>query len=167
MLRQIVHKEVLLHVRGARFVWVAGLFSGLVFLGMALMSQDYGRLLDGYRTSVAAERRELLSTDTKETIPRQVRSLTGDRGVYGFRPPRPLGPLAAGLESAAPTHIHVSEAQNWSRQASEVFYRNPLMRLFPKPDFASITASILSLVALFFTFDAVSTATRASSRNGS
>jgi ABC-type transport system involved in multi-copper enzyme maturation permease subunit len=52
-------------------------------------------------------------------------------------------------------HIHVSEAQNWSRQASEVFYRNPLFSLFPRPDFASIVASILSLVALFFTFDAV------------
>ena len=100
MLLQIIHKEVLLHVRGARFVWVAGLFCGLVFLGLALMSQDYGRRLEDYQTSLAAERRELLSVDDKETIPRQVRSLTGDRGVYAFRPPRPLGPLVSGLESA-------------------------------------------------------------------
>lgn len=155
MFRQIVHKEVLLHLRGARFIWVAGLFCGLVLLGMALMSQDYGRRLEGYQTSVAAERRELLSVDGQEPIPRQVRSLTGDRGVYAFRPPKALGPLASGLESATPTHIHVSEAQNWSRQASEVFYRNPLLALFPRPDFASVVASILSLVAMFFTFDAV------------
>jgi ABC-2 type transport system permease protein len=155
MFWQIVHKEVLLHLRGARFVWVAGLFCGLVFLGLALMSQDYARRLEAYQTSVAAERRELLSVDGRDPVPRQVRALTGDRGVYAFRPPVPLGPLASGLESAAPMHIHVSEAQNWSRQASEVFYRNPLLTLFPRPDLASVVASILSLVALFFTFDAV------------
>ena len=155
MFAKILHKEILLHLREARFAWVAGLFCGLVLLGFLLMSQDYSRRLQGYRSSVDAERRQILVMDTSRPVRNQVRALTNDRGIYAFRPPQPLAPLASGLESATPTQIHVSDTRSWSRQASEVFYRNPLLVLFPRPDFAYIVGAILSLVALFFTFDAV------------
>lgn len=155
MFVRLVRKEVLLHVREARFVWVAGFFCGLVLLGLGLMSRDYSRRLEGYQTSVAAERRQVFSVDAGETILRQVRELVNGRGIYAFRPPRALGPLASGLEGATPTQIHVSDRQVWARQASERFYQNPLLSLFPRPDYAYIVGAVLSLVALFFTFDAI------------
>ena len=57
MLWRIAQKEILLHVRESRFLWVAGLFCGLVVLGTALMSRDYARRLETYHTSLSAERR--------------------------------------------------------------------------------------------------------------
>ncbi len=155
MFWRIVQKEVLLHLKEARFVWVVGLFCGLVLLGLGLMSRDYSRRLQGYQTSVAAERRQIFSVDGSESILRQVRALVNDRGIYAFRPPRALGALVSGLEGATPTQVHVSDRWSWARQASETFYRNPLLGLFPRPDYAYIVGSILSLVALFFMFDSV------------
>ena len=155
MLWRIAQKEILLHVRESRFLWVAGLFCGLVVLGTALMSRDYARRLETYHTSLSAERRETFAVDGSQSIPRQVRALVNDRGIFAFRPPQVLAPLASGLEPATPTQIHVSDTRTWSRQANESHYRNPLLGLFPRPDFSYVVASILSLVALFFTFDAV------------
>jgi hypothetical protein len=43
--------------------------------------------------------------------------------------------------------MHVSDRWSWARQAS--FYRNPLLGLFPRTDYAYIVGSILSLVALY------------------
>ncbi|MDP6780069.1 MAG: ABC transporter permease subunit [Candidatus Latescibacteria bacterium] len=155
MLLRIAQKEILLHVRESRFLWVAGLFCGLVVLGTALMSRDYARRLETYHTSLSAERRETFAVDGSQSIPRQVRALVNDRGIFAFRRPQELAPLASGLESATPTQIHVSDTRSWSRQANESNYQNPLLGLFPRPDFSYVVASILSLVALFFTFDAV------------
>ncbi len=154
-LRQIVQKEVLLHLKEARFAWVAGLFCGLVLLGLVLMSLDYSQRLQGYQASLAAERQQMFAVDGSEPIRRQVRGLTNARGIYAFRSPQVLGALSSGWESFTPTQIHVSDTRSWSRQANETFYRNPLLSLFPRPDFSYIVASILSLVALFFTFDAI------------
>lgn len=151
----LVQKEVLLHLREARFVWVTGLFCGLVLLGLTLMGKDYGQRLQGYQTSVMAERRQLLAVDSNLPVRQQVRGLTNDRGVYAFRPPRTLGAMASGLEPAVPTQIHVSDTRFWSRQANERYYQNPLLSLFPRPDFSYIITAILSLVGLFFTFDAI------------
>ena len=144
-----------MHLKEARFAWVAGLFCGLVLLGLVLMSLDYSRRLHGYQASLAAERQQMFSVDGSEPIRRQVRGLTNSRGVYAFRSPQVLGALASGWEPFTPTQIHVSDTRSWSRQANETFYRNPLLSLFPRPDLSYIVASILSLVALFFTFDAI------------
>ena len=151
----IVRKEVLLHLREARFIWVAGLLCGLVVLSFLLMGADYAERVDQYLESVAEGRRDVLDADASVSVLGQVRRLVNDKGVFAFRPPKPLSVMASGLEEMSPRHVHVSDRQNWSRQASEAFYSNPLSKLFPRPDFASVVASVLSLVGLFFAFDAV------------
>ena len=155
MLFQIIHKEVLLHLKDARFVWVAGLFCGLVLVGFFLVGRDYTERHKAYQANVMAERKQLLAVDPGASERDQVYTLMNERGVYAFLLPRPLGPFASGLEPVAPTQVHALDRWSWSRQASEAFYRNPLLSLFPRPDFIYIVGSILSLVALFFTFDAI------------
>ena len=155
MLMRLVQKEVLLHLRETRFFWVAGLCCALVLMGLVLMGLEYQKRVADYQTSLASEQRYLHSVNENSTVLQQVRELTNERGIYAFRRPQVLEPLAGGLTGKVPAQIHVLDRASWSRQASDAHYRNPLFVLFPRPDFVFVVGSILSLVALFFTFDSV------------
>ena len=108
-----------------------------------------------FQTSVASEQRHLHSVDESASVLQQVRELTNERGIYAFRSPQVLEPLSGGLSNQVPAQIHVLDRSTWSRQASDDQYRNPLFVLFRRPDYAFVVGSVLSLVALFFTFSSV------------
>ena len=155
MFFKLVHKEILLHLREARFAWITGLFCLIVVSGMILMNSEYSGRLSTYQTSLAAEQRQLLAFDRTAEIRDQVLELTNSRGIYAFRPPSPLSFLAGGFDRHLPSQIHVLDRASWARQANDHTYENPLVSLFPSPDFSFIVSTILSLVALFFTFDSI------------
>jgi hypothetical protein len=140
----VARKEITLHLRESRFPWIAGLFCGMVLVGLTISATDVQKRIATYGAHLTAERHRLEQMDLSGTTLQQVRRHTEIQGVYAFRPPARLASLASGLENLIPSEIHVSQNRSWPRQTSESFYRNPMFSLFPRPDYATVLSPLSS-----------------------
>jgi len=144
MLRRIIKREILENFMSVRFILLLLLCILLIPLGIYVNEKDYESRLAEYHQLSQKYREDLAkTTDIREIKPK------------GFEPPSPLGVFAKGLEETLPKYFTTSKFQGI--QWGENSVSGDLMTsLFGKVDFLFIVKVILSLVAILFTFDAIS-----------
>ena len=145
MLGHIVRKEVLDHLLSLRFA-IACIICLIVFLLSALvLTREYGEARSTYSMNMVVHRNEVLQTD-------EIWSLW--RGRNGDRPLNPLNILVRGLAPGLTETVRVQGGGQLD--FAEAYERNPIAPLFPPVDFVFIVGIIMSLLAIAFSYDAVS-----------
>jgi ABC-type transport system involved in multi-copper enzyme maturation permease subunit len=153
MLTVLIKKEIVNNVLSLRFMVTFALFFVLIQLSIFALTDDYRARLRVYEASKSIHRERISELEAIEDSNERLSNLIFEQGVYGDRPPQPLGFFVRGLEDDLPTQVHTSL---WmSRRINESYYRNPLFSLFATPDYSYIVNIVVSLLALLFVFDAV------------
>ena len=146
MLKTLITKEIAATVFDLRFVVATLLCVVLIPLGMYVSRKDYEGRLARYQREHAAYRQ---------------RHGTGVHGdlktleLQGFRPPSPRSVFAAGVDPYLPDKMRTSRFGLFGTD-KETQVGNPHALLFGKADFRFSIAFVMSLVALIFSFSAVS-----------
>ena len=146
MLKMLITKEIAATVFDLRFVVATLLCVVLIPLGMYVSRKDYEGRLARYQREHAAYRQ---------------RHGTGVHGdlktleLQGFRPPSPRSVFASGVDPYLPDKMRTSRFGLFSTD-KETQVGNPHALLFGKADFRFSIAFVMSLVALIFSFSAVS-----------
>jgi len=153
MLTVLIKKEIVNNVLSLRFMVTFALFFELIQLSIFALTDDYRVRLRVYEASKSIHRERISEIEAIENPNERLSNLIYEQGVYGDRPPQPLGFFVRGLEDDLPTQVHTSL---WmSRRINESYYSNPLFSLFATPDYSYIVNIVVSLLALLFVFDAV------------
>ncbi len=143
MLKTLIKKEVIETILDLRFVIATLLCVILIPLGMYVSLKDYEQRLREYQTSIQQyEQRSKGRMDF------------GDFKAEGYRPPSPLSVLSRGLKDKL--NIKVTTQYDGNYQIEHLAQDENLQAvLFGKIDFAFIVGTVLSLLALIFTFSTV------------
>ena len=163
MLWLIVKKEILSNFVNFRILTSFVLFVGLITTSTVLSVTDYSARMQDYTTRTREHKRAFRDALAQKDV--------GDRlwyvlyyGLYYDLKPAELGTLCRGLEEKLPSSFH---ARNFiggmagirlfreTGKPSRSLYENPLLILYPTPDFVYIISIIASLAALFFAFDSL------------
>ena len=154
MLLSLIKREIVGNVLSLRFMVTFVLFFVLLLVTVLLLSGDYQARLRTHEASKAEHREQLTSIKGVEDQDQKFHTiLFGGGGIYGDRPPQPLGIFIQGLDDDLPSQVNTSL---WgSRKVDEKFYRNPLPNIFAAPDFHHIVNIVVSLMSLLFAFDAI------------
>lgn len=165
MLGIIIRKEMLLNLVSFRFVVSVVLLSVLIVGSMQMMAVNYSRRLQDFSTGVEMHNNDLSGINTRPQFE-----------AFGVtRDPRPemLGIFSMGLEKQMSRSFMIpgyampgGEGGNTSPlfQNSKLVgimpegskYSNPIFMLFMSPDYVYVVNIVLSLLALLFSFDAIS-----------
>jgi ABC-type transport system involved in multi-copper enzyme maturation permease subunit len=143
MLKTLIRKEIIETILDLRFVIAALLCIVLIPLGMYVSLKDYEQRLQEYQTSV-----QQYEQRGKETM------FSGDFGAEGYRPPSPLSVFSSGLKDKLNMKVTTQYDGNYYIENLSQD-ENPQAVLFGKIDFAFIVGTVLSLLALIFTFRTV------------
>jgi len=143
MLGILIKKEVIETILDLRFVIVTLLCIVLIPLGMYVSRKDYEQRLASYRREHQMYRQHY-GTKVSENVEAQ-----------GFRPPSMLSMFALGLDPFMPDKA-VTSRSGLFRAAKEPGIDNPQSLLFGKADFLFNVSFIVSLAALIFTFNSIS-----------
>lgn len=142
----IARKEILGNTATYKFPMALSLLYVLLLTGTLVGLRDLQRDLKMHDANVAAHRRDL-----EEVV--DVRSLML-AGITVDRRPSDLRVFAQGLDQVIPRSVTLSPVA--PPRAGEDIHVNPLTFLFRQPDFAYVMQAVASLLALLFSFDAVS-----------
>ena len=143
MLKTLIRKEITETILDLRFVIATLLCVVLIPLGMYVSLKDYEQRLQEYQTSV-----QQYEQRSKETM------FSGDFGAEGYRPPSPLSVFSRGLKDKLNMKVTTQYDGNYHIENLSQ-EENPQAVLFGKIDFDFIVGTVLSLLALIFTFRAV------------
>ncbi len=143
MLRILIKKEITETILDLRFVIVTLLCVVLIPLGMYVSRKDYEQRLANYQREHQMYRQHY-GTKVSENVEAQ-----------GFRPPSILSMFALGLDPFLPDKA-VTSRSGLVRSAKEPGIDNPQSLLFGKADFLFNMSFIVSLAALIFTFNSIS-----------
>jgi ABC-type transport system involved in multi-copper enzyme maturation permease subunit len=143
MLKTLIRKEITETILDLRFIIATLLCVVLIPLGMYVSLKDYEQRLQEYQTSV--QQYEQRGKDSM---------FSGDFGAEGYRPPSPLSVFSSGLKGKLDMKITTQYDGNYHIENLPQD-ENPQTVLFGKIDFAFIVGSVLSLLALIFTFSTV------------
>ena len=143
MLKTLIKKEIVETILDLRFVIATLLCVVLIPLGMYVSLKDYEQRLQEYQTSVQQyEQRSKGHMDF------------GDFCAEGYRPPSPLSVFSRGLKGKL--NVKVTTQYDGNYQIEHLAQDDNLQTiLFGKIDFAFIVGTVLSLLALIFTFSTV------------
>lgn len=145
MLLHIIRKELLDQLLSLRFAIACMVCLVVFLLSSMVLTRDYREAMSTYNMNIVVHRNEVLQiTD----LWRLGEGLTADR------PLNPLNILVRGLVSELTESVKV---QGGGRlDFAEAYEQNPVIPLFPSVDFAFIVGIIMSLLALAFSYDAIS-----------
>lgn len=140
MLKTLIKKEIIETILDLRFVIATLLCVVLIPMGMYVSLKDYEQRLREYQTSV-----QQYEQRCKEIM------FSGDFGAEGYRPPSPLSVFSRGLKDKLKMKVTTQYDGNY--QIEKLSQDENLQAvLFGKIDFAFIVSTVLSLLALIFTF---------------
>lgn len=143
MLKTLIGKEIFETILDLRFMIATLLCVILIPLGMYVSLKDYEQRVREYETSI--QRYEQNSRG---------QMFSGDFVAEGYRPPSPLSVLSQGLKEKL--NIKVTTQYDGNYQIVKLPQDENLQAvLFGKIDFAFIVGTVLSLLALIFTFSTV------------
>lgn len=145
MLFHIVRKELLDQLRSLRFAIACTLCLLVLLLSAVVLTRDYREALSTYNMNRVMHRNELQQRT-------QVWSLF--EGVTVDRPLNLMNTLVRGLVPELTESVKVQPGNRLD--FPESWQQNPVLPLFPAVDFAFIVGVIMSLLALAFSYDAVS-----------
>jgi len=146
MLGVIVTKELKEHVLSLRFTVATLLTIGLVLICINILIGDYAHKKDQYDANRQYYRDEARTKGDFSSLQKE--------GVIVEKTPEPLQVGYYGLAES-------DERSAWIQTFVEPTMlgsldRNPVLPLFPTPDILYVVATVLSLMAFVFSYDAVS-----------
>ena len=147
MIAAIAYKEFLAGVLTYRFAMAFGACAVLMGLSAYALVDEYALRVEAHEVHVVQERAQL------DNI--KVYAQLLNYPPFTHRPPSPLSIFGVGLEGRLDNVLHFSHG-SVPTLLSVSQDSNPLMHAFPVFDLATISALLLSLVALFFAYDSVS-----------
>ena len=147
MIAAIAYKEFLASVLTYRFALAFGACAVLMGLSAYALVDEYALRVEAHEVEVAGARAEL------DNI--KVYAQLLEYPPFTHRPPSPLAIFGEGLEDRLGNVLHFSHG-SVPTLLSAPQDSNPLMHAFPVFDLVTISALLLSLVALFFAYDSVS-----------
>ncbi len=147
MIAAIACKEFLAGVLTYRFAMAFGACAVLMGLSAYALVDEYALRVEAHEVQVVQERAQL------DNI--KVYAQLLEYQPFTHRPPSPLAIFGEGLKDRLGNVLHFSHG-SVPTLLSAPQDSNPLMHAFPVFDLATISALLLSLVALFFAYDSVS-----------
>ncbi|MDP6775310.1 MAG: ABC transporter permease, partial [Candidatus Latescibacteria bacterium] len=148
MLRLVIRKEILSNLSSPTFIITFVLCSGLILLSIYTGLRNYSDQVTEYRLTQSINR-ELLGEQTNY---RDV----GRNGVQLSKPPKVLSILVSGLENSLGRHATVSLYSPHPKMTSSKIEGNPIFALFGSLDLMFLTKTVLALLAILFTYNAIS-----------
>ena len=142
----LIGKEIVETMLDLRFVVAAVLCLVLIPLGMYVSRADYERRLAGYEQQHQTYRQRHGTPEGP---------VVGQEEAQGFRPPSILSIFASGLEPFVPDKV-ITSYTGLFRTVKEPEIDNPQSLIFGKADWLFNITFIVSLVALIFTYNAIS-----------
>ena len=146
MLGTIVKKEILDHMLSFRFAITCVLCFVIIISVTVVMTKEYSEGLKDYHTNVVMHRNEV----SKFKHPWEMMW----RGVKVDKPPNAMKIFFKGTEKKINVTANVTAYKEPEYEAS--YERNPIRGLFISMDLIFFVGVIMSLVAIFFSYDAVS-----------
>ena len=147
MLRDIIYKELLDTISSLKFVFTFLLCTVLVLLAVFTGINNYRAELREYHASVALNRSNLESQPNYMTL-----------AGYGFtvtKTPQVLSTIVTGVQNAVGKSAKVSTNIDPGLGDSK-YSSSPAFAIFGELDLTFIVRIVLSLLAILFTFDAIS-----------
>jgi ABC-type transport system involved in multi-copper enzyme maturation permease subunit len=145
MLVTLLKKEFLEHVLSLRFVVASVLSLVLVTLSLIVLQADYVQKKEAFDLNRETYRKEAERLGSYDRLQ--------DEGIHVDRPPAKLQVSYYGLEKVEDKSVEI-EAFFVPVTQGEL-YRSPASALFPTPDILYVVATVLSLMAFVFSYDAV------------
>ena len=147
MLLTLIQKEILHHVLSARFVALLLMCVLLIPLTLYINYLNYLQSRVNYQETI-----KLARSETKENPPDAQNPNVEVSKL--FLEPTPLSVFAKGLEESLPSYLGMS--RNGIKQGSTALAIAPISSALGHLDFLFVVGTVFSLLALLFTFDAVS-----------
>ncbi len=141
----LVLKEIRNNLLTLRFTIILCLLFVLTVSSMALMAANYRAQTDKHRQNTAQQNEAIEQVSSSSDL--------RWRGLSGYVPPTELTVLALGLDREMSRARLISSRGGVEKGASQ--YSNPVFSLFTAPDLTYVVNIVLSLIALFFAFDAI------------
>jgi ABC-type transport system involved in multi-copper enzyme maturation permease subunit len=145
MLLHIIRKELLDQLLSLRFAIACGVCLLVFLLSATVLTRDYREAMSTFNMNKVMHRNELQQRT-------EVWSLS--QGVTVDRPLNLLNTLVRGLSKELTESVRVQPGNRLD--FPEGWEKNPVLGLFPAVDFVFIVGIIMSLLALAFSYDAVS-----------
>lgn len=145
MLLHIIRKELLDQLLSLRFAIACGVCLLVFLLSSIVLTRDYREAMSTFNMNKVMHRNELQQRT-------QVWSLF--EGVTVDRPLNIMNTLVRGLSKELTESVRVQPGNRLD--FPEGWEQNPVLPLFPAVDFVFIVGIIMSLLALAFSYDAVS-----------
>lgn len=146
MVLTLAIKEFHEHLISARFALAAGLCLTLCLASVLVLHEDYGDRV----VALAAARK----AHAQEAGGRGSYLQLGAYGIRVDRPPTPLEILSAGISRNLPETAWVSDL--FDHRFEGEFGRSPMAALFPLLDMTYIVSAVMGLMAMVFSYDAIS-----------
>ena len=147
MLRDIIYKELLDTISSLKFVFTFLLCTVLILLAVFAGINNYRTELREYHASVALNKSNLESQPTYQAL--------AGLGMKINRPPRVLSTIVTGIQDVVGRVAAVNIAYDPNLTDSK-YSTNPVFAVFGELDLTFIVRIVLSLLAILFTYDAIS-----------
>lgn len=149
MFRILVEKEIADNIKNYRFLLALILCLIVIPLGFVVSQKDYEARRQVYEETVRDYDRTH-TTDLDIVL----------KGGAAFRPPSPLALLSGGVEPLLPTSVETRGFTVDERGAEVQFNNarpidNPFLALFGRLDLTFIVTTVLAMLVMIFTFNAV------------
>ncbi len=145
MLSHIIRKELLYQLMSLRFAIACVVSLVVLLLSSIVLTRDYREALSTFNMNTVIHRNEVTQRN-------EVHSLW--QGVTVDRPLNVMNVLVRGVNAELTESVKVQAGNRMD--FPEVYEQNPVVPLFPAVDFVFIAGIIMSLLALAFSYDAVS-----------
>jgi ABC-type transport system involved in multi-copper enzyme maturation permease subunit len=143
MLLHLVRKELLDQLLSLRFAIACVLCLVVFLLSSLMLARDFRAAVSTYNMNSVLHRNEIL----------QVTEIWGLGEVTVDRPPNAMNVVVRGINPDLTESVAVGRGR---LDFADTYEQNPLVPLFPAVDFVFIVGTIMSLLALAFSYDAVS-----------
>ena len=143
MLFHLIRKELLEQLLSLRFAMACIICLVITLSSALVLTKDYSEALDDYQTNVVMHDNEL--EDNQD--------LWG-RGLVIDKPPNPLQIFVRGIERELTVAARVTSQQEPQFEAN--YEGNPVSFLFPPIDMLFFIGIVMSLLAIAFSYDAIS-----------
>ena len=147
MLKLIIEKELLTRFYDATFVIACILSAMLIFLSFYLSVRNYSDLVNDYNGIQELNRNSLKAQETYEDI--------DSEGIGISKPPEVLSIFSVGIANYIGRNLNVNSYSTPQLYGSKV-EGNPIFAIFGDLDMTFVVKSILSLLAIVFSYNMLS-----------
>jgi ABC-type transport system involved in multi-copper enzyme maturation permease subunit len=146
MLFLIIRKEILEHLLSLRFAISCIVCFVVILSSVFVLTKDYKEELSDYRTNLVMHRNEVLGYENRWELT--------DRGIKVDKPLNVMRIFFRGVDRGNTATVQVSPRREPEFQAG--YAGNPVIPLFPPIDLTFFIGTIMSLLAIAFSYDAIS-----------